>query len=485
MEDWQLKLDRVNERGKHLLETGIWSDCQFLVGDGQHKKFSTHKMILSMSSPVFEAMFYGGLAEENDPIEIPDVQPEAFTAMLEYIYTDEINLTTIEQACELCYAAKKYMLPFLVNQCMSYIWKDVKYPMACRAYEFAKLFDEAHLMIRCMEIIAWNTTLVLNDRNFEDVEPSTLLAILDCEKLNIRSELELVLAIYKWAVHQCKQKGLETNKQENLRSVLGPALSKIRFLTLSPAEFASSPAIPELLTQDEAFALLMKISSPSTVVTVPDGFSVSTVARANSTQPTSLLDHTVYCCERTIVQHISIKNYSRMDSYVTFTVNKDIVLHGIMIPSQLKLDSEEESDVLQREELDENRVYCNTMSTGTTYMESVKVFLQDARGRQVSCALFNKRVGFKQLIDIKLTEPARLYANITYKLIVELNKRGWYPMGTYSKHTNVSAGVLFTFCVGDPTESFRDCIIRSILFSEPMYRRRSRNFDQPSFQEID
>ncbi|KAG8297227.1 hypothetical protein J6590_038831 [Homalodisca vitripennis] len=152
MEDWQLKLDRVNERGKHLLETGIWSDCQFLVGDGQHKKkFSTHKMILSMSSPVFEAMFYGGLAEENDPIEIPDVQPEAFTAMLEYIYTDEINLTTIEQACELCYAAKKYMLPFLVNQCMSYIWKDVKYPMACRAYEFAKLFDEAHLMIRCME----------------------------------------------------------------------------------------------------------------------------------------------------------------------------------------------------------------------------------------------------------------------------------------------------------------------------------------------
>lgn len=42
-------------------------------------------MILSMASPVFEAMFYGGLAESNSPIEIPDVQPDAFSAMLQWV----------------------------------------------------------------------------------------------------------------------------------------------------------------------------------------------------------------------------------------------------------------------------------------------------------------------------------------------------------------------------------------------------------------
>ncbi|XP_054282162.1 BTB/POZ domain-containing protein 2-like [Macrosteles quadrilineatus] len=472
MDDWQLKFDRINERGKHLLETGLWSDCQFLVGDGQQKKkFSTHKMILSMSSPVFEAMFYGGLAEGNCPIEIPDVQPEAFHAMLEYIYADEINLTTIEQACEICYAAKKYMLPFLVNQCMSFIWKDVNYPMAFRAYEFAKLFDEPDLMQRCLEIISLNTTLVLSDRNFEEVELGTLLAILDCDKLNISSELELLLAVYKWAVQECKRQGLE-RKQENLRSVLGPALSKIRFLTLSPAEFASSPVIPELLPQDEAFALLMKISSPSTVVTMPDGFSVSTIARANSTQPTPLPEHVIFCCERTIVQQIPIKNYSKMDSYVTFTVSKDITMHGIMVPSQLRLEPDDEKAAIPPQ-LDD----VTDHPAGTTYTESVNVFLQDVKGRQISCALFNKRVGYKQLIDVKLNEPARLYANTVYRIVVELNKRGWYPMGTYSKHTNVCADVLFTFCVGDPSESFRDCIIRSIIFSKPTSSRYSRSFD--------
>lgn len=43
-----------------------------------------HRLILAMSSPVFEAMFYGGMAEKSDkPIEILDVQPEAFKALLQ------------------------------------------------------------------------------------------------------------------------------------------------------------------------------------------------------------------------------------------------------------------------------------------------------------------------------------------------------------------------------------------------------------------
>ena len=50
-------------------------------------------MFLAMSSPVFEAMFYGGLAETKREIKISDVQPDAFSCMLEYIYTDEVNLT--------------------------------------------------------------------------------------------------------------------------------------------------------------------------------------------------------------------------------------------------------------------------------------------------------------------------------------------------------------------------------------------------------
>lgn len=44
------------------------------------------------------------------------------------------------------------MIPFLVNQCTAYIWSDVDVGSACRAYEFAKLFDEHGLMNKCLQV---------------------------------------------------------------------------------------------------------------------------------------------------------------------------------------------------------------------------------------------------------------------------------------------------------------------------------------------
>ena len=82
-------------------------------------------MFLAMASPVFEAMFFGGLAESNagntQEIKILDVQPDAFYVMLQYIYNDHIKLNSFELACDICYAAKKYMLPALVQECTNYL----------------------------------------------------------------------------------------------------------------------------------------------------------------------------------------------------------------------------------------------------------------------------------------------------------------------------------------------------------------------------
>jgi len=36
-----------------------------------------------MASPVFEAMFFGGISETNGPIPICDVHPDGFKALLE------------------------------------------------------------------------------------------------------------------------------------------------------------------------------------------------------------------------------------------------------------------------------------------------------------------------------------------------------------------------------------------------------------------
>lgn len=59
------------------------------------------------------------------------------------------------------------------------------------------------------------------------------------------------------------------------------AVKKIRFLTLLPKQFAETVARSNILTKDEAFAILMNISSPShDIYPMPPGFSTSTKSRA-------------------------------------------------------------------------------------------------------------------------------------------------------------------------------------------------------------
>ncbi|EDW82298.1 uncharacterized protein Dwil_GK25723 [Drosophila willistoni] len=198
--DWQNSLTEIKDRGQYLLHSEKWADCRFLVGSPPNQRvIAGHKLLLAMASPVFERMFYGILPDKTDPIIIPDVQPEAFEAMLEYIYTDRITIGSFDKACELCYVAKKYMLPHVVTRCTLFLWADLSPKNACRAYEFAKLFDEPRLMQSSMELIASNTREVLSDPSFLDIEVSTLMAILDQNRLNIDSELDLFNCLMKFA----------------------------------------------------------------------------------------------------------------------------------------------------------------------------------------------------------------------------------------------------------------------------------------------
>jgi len=59
-----------------MFNNELYSDVKFVVreanGESESKQvIHAHKLTLSISSPVFEAMFYAGLAETTDSIELP------------------------------------------------------------------------------------------------------------------------------------------------------------------------------------------------------------------------------------------------------------------------------------------------------------------------------------------------------------------------------------------------------------------------------
>ena len=261
--DWQTTRCKVADRGRHLLETGLWADCDFIVGHFPNIKiFHCHKIFLAMASPVFEAMFFGGLAETRREIKISDVQPEAFASMLEYVYTDEIHLSGFELVCDICYAAKKYMLPELVEECTKFLWRDLYPRNACRALEFGKLFEEPVLQEKALQVITHQTLDVIGEATWEDIEHATLAVVLRKDSLSA-PESVMFEAMDRWAARECERRGVESTG-DSKRLVLGdtlylirylhlthlvyliyqpyPSLHLLRYLTLSAAEFAAGPA---------------------------------------------------------------------------------------------------------------------------------------------------------------------------------------------------------------------------------------------------
>lgn len=137
----------------------------------------------------------------------------------------------------------------------------------------------------------------------------------------------------------CITSGLPPEDGKSLRSVLGPAISKIRFLTLTPSQFAEGPALSPLLSQDESFAVLLNISSTSASckIPLPEGFSNGVESRRPTAPASSSYGDMKLYCVRKILPQAHCLNTSILDCSVTFTVDRNISVHGVQVSANAVL----------------------------------------------------------------------------------------------------------------------------------------------------
>jgi hypothetical protein len=89
LEDWRQSRPGRRQKMAYLLDTNQFTDVSFMVGSGLNSEVITaHRLVLTMYSSVFEAMFQGPLAANaGELIALPDIEPEAFKCLLKvYVY---------------------------------------------------------------------------------------------------------------------------------------------------------------------------------------------------------------------------------------------------------------------------------------------------------------------------------------------------------------------------------------------------------------
>nr|CAD7461444.1 unnamed protein product [Timema tahoe] len=270
--------EKILKKLKSLLESGEKSDVTFLVGKKEKKQCHAHKLVLSLRSPVFDAMCFGPMAENNEII-VPDIEPETFHKLLCYIYTNSVSLTDVESSCELLYAAKKYMCDGLVEECRKNISYLLDSNNVCPVFETMIDLDEQELMYDCCNVIRQKTSEVIKHPSFLNLRKDTLEILLGEDYLSVDSELDLLDAALRWTVRRCDVKGLEVNAV-NKRRIMRPFFKKIVFLSLSAQQFVSATVLRDILTPEEYRDIISNIIESNSCA-LPPGFCAKLSRRCN------------------------------------------------------------------------------------------------------------------------------------------------------------------------------------------------------------
>ena len=253
--NWQSSRTTVKERLQYMFNNEVMADVHFMVGKGpQVQRIPAHKFVLSISSAVFDAMFNGGMATSCEEIDIPDVEPSAFLALLRFLYTDEVQIGP-ETVMTTLYTAKKYAVPALERACVEFLKRNLCSENAFMLLTQARLFDEPQLAALCLETIDKNTSEALNAEGFTEIDLDTLCVVLERDTLGIR-ECKLFCAVCRWAGAETQRQNLPVTP-ENQRAVLGRALSLIRFPLMTVEEFAVGAAQSGILTDREVVELFL------------------------------------------------------------------------------------------------------------------------------------------------------------------------------------------------------------------------------------
>jgi len=317
--NWQTKRATVRERTKFMLNKDLFSDVKFLVrkGDGESESkevISAHKFVLSIGSPVFEAMFYGELAETRDSIELPDCEYESLLELFRYLYSDEVNLSG-GNVMGVLYLAKKYMVPSLAEKCTEYLQNNLDPSNVLSILPSAEKYEEKNLVDRCWKVIDEQTEAAMKSDGFVTIERSLLEAIVLREKLTIAG-IELFKGVELWATKECERRSLQADGKQK-RRILGEQIVKgIRFPAMQQRDFANVVLDSGILMTEEIIQLVKHFNC---VLKFPVEFP----GAKRSGPPLQR------CCRFNSVVH---RGGSRSSTdCINLSVDKDILLHGLRL----------------------------------------------------------------------------------------------------------------------------------------------------------
>ena len=234
------------------------SDVKFRV---EGKIVPAHKLLLAAKSPVFNAMFCGELAEQEQ-INLPDCEYEGMLEFLRFLYTEKVYLSGMN-VMQVLYLAKKYAVPDLTKRCNSFLNLNLDTSNVFSVLKHADFFSNDDLASDCWYFVEKNAKELLSSVEFLTIERSVLENVVARDMLNVE-EVVLFKAVDCWAVKECERQNLEAEGPVKRLLLTEEIIQKIRFPVMRKDLFMDVVVRSNILTKEEECNINEYLSSPGT-----------------------------------------------------------------------------------------------------------------------------------------------------------------------------------------------------------------------------
>lgn len=167
-----------------------------------------------------------------------------------FMYCESANVSP-DTALSLLYAAKKYLLLDLVDQCQKFLQDNLTTDTVCSILDLGLTFDEPDLTARCLDYISEKALKVFNTDGFLHMSPAALEAVM---RLDIISATETLMyeSCIRWARSRAPIKPVA---DAQIREILDGIIYRVRFPTMDAAEFTRLVIRTDILSLDEKLSV--------------------------------------------------------------------------------------------------------------------------------------------------------------------------------------------------------------------------------------
>ncbi|CAM9491162.1 unnamed protein product [Ectocarpus fasciculatus] len=161
------------------------------------REFRCHRVFFASCSAYFRALLYGGMSEsETRRVELRDVTPEGFEAIMTYVYTGKVSVDAAN-VMDIFSLAHRFGMGELLKACAEVLDECMNCDDVCRVLEAAEYYGHDELAAKCWDLIKENTPRVLKSESFLELPWLQVLSLVREGELQV-DEAELFKAVQAW-----------------------------------------------------------------------------------------------------------------------------------------------------------------------------------------------------------------------------------------------------------------------------------------------